>query len=228
MFLRMALLGVSFALMMAALSLIFLYVPTEETMGVVQKIFYVHVPVSWLAYLAFLIVFLGSALFLWKRGKSWDTIAYSSAEVGIVFTTLALVTGSIWAKFVWGVWWTWDARLTTTLVLWFIYLAYFVIRSSVIEELRAARFAAIVGIVGFADVPISALSITLWRTHHPGPIIFEGGLTAAMLVTLLVSLAAFTGLYFLLLLVRASLKNDEDELKGRLGKLGEWVTAEGD
>lgn len=210
---RVLFLGGGFALMMTALCLIFLYVPTGEVMGVVQRILYIHVPICWLAFLAFFVVFLGSAVYLWRRANSWDTIAYSSAEIGIVFTTLALVTGSIWARSVWGVWWTWDARLTTTAVLWFIYLAYFIVRFSVTEEQRAARFAAVVGIVGFIDVPICALAIVLWRTHHPSPVVFEGGLTAAMLMTLLVSLAAFTALYFLLLSMRASLKNDEDEIK---------------
>lgn len=219
------LLGGSFALMLTALCVIFLYVPTEEVMGVGQRILYIHVPVCWLAFLAFFVTFLGSAVYLWRRANSWDTIAYSSAEIGIVFTTLALVTGSIWARCVWGVWWTWDARLTTTAVLWFIYLAYFIVRFSVTEEWRAARLAAVVGIVGFIDVPICALAIVLWRTHHPGPVIFEGGLTATMLMTLLLSLAAFTALYILLLWMRALLKDDEDEVK-RLREVG-WLTEGG-
>jgi len=182
-------------------------------MGIVQRIFYFHVPVAWLAFLAFFIVFISSILYLWRRQNKWDVIAGSSAEVGIVFTTLGLITGSIWAKPVWGVWWTWDSRLTTALVLWFIYVAYLIVRSFVTDEQRGARFAAVVGIVGFIDVPIVALAITLWRTQHPGPVIFQGGLTLPMLLTLLVCLAAFTALYSLLLFQGISIKSDEIEIK---------------
>src|SRR4030042_5901728 len=142
------LLGISFLLMVAALYLVFIYVPTEATMGVVQRIFYFHVPVAWVAFLAFFVVFVGSILYLWKRESKWDILAYSSAEVGIVFTTLVLITGPLWAKPTWGVWWVWDARLTTTLVLWLIYLAYLMVRSFALEESQGARFAAVVGIVG--------------------------------------------------------------------------------
>jgi heme exporter protein C len=210
---RTGLLGLSFILFVGALYLVFIYVPTEEMMGIVQRIFYFHVPVAWIAFLAFFIVFLGSILYLWKRESKWDVLASSSAEVGVVFTTLVLLTGPIWAKPIWGVWWMWDARLTTTLVLWLIYLAYLMVRSFATEESRGARFAAVVGIVGFIDVPIVALAITLWRTQHPGPVIFQGGLTPPMLLTLLVCLAALTTLYCLLLIQRVSMKNDEIEIK---------------
>ena len=210
---RSGLLGLSFILFVGALYLVFIYVPTEETMGIVQRIFYFHVPVAWVAFLAFFIVFLGSILYLWKRESKWDAIASSSAEVGAVFTTLVLITGSIWAKPIWGVWWTWEPRLTTALVLWFIYIAYLTVRSFATDEQRGARFAAVVGIVGFIDVPIVALAITLWRTQHPGPVIFQGGLTPPMLLTLIVCVAAFTTLYSLLLIQRVSMKNDEIEIK---------------
>ncbi len=209
---RSGLLGLSFILFVGALCLIFVYVPTEEGMGIVQRIFYFHVPVAWIAFLAFFIVFLGSILYLWKRESKWDIIASSSAEVGVVFTTLVLITGSIWAKPIWGAWWTWDARLTTALILWLIYIAYLLVRSYAAHEQQGARFAAIVGIVGFVDVPIVALAITLWRTQHPEPVIFQGGLAPPMLLTLLVCLAAFTTLYSLLLIQRASMKNAEGEL----------------
>ena len=114
---RSGLLGLSFILFVAALYLVFIYVPTEKVMGIVQRIFYLMVPMGWLSLLSFLIIFIGSILYLVKRQSKWDTLAYSSAEVGIVFTTLALITGSIWAKPIWGVWWTWEPRLTATLVL---------------------------------------------------------------------------------------------------------------
>ncbi len=208
------LLGLSLVLMVVSLYLVFIYVPTEKEMGIVQRIFYLMVPMGWLAMLSFFIVFISSILYLRKREKRWDVLGYSSAEVGIVFTTLALITGSIWAKPIWGVWWTWEEpRLTATLVLWFIYLAYLMVRPLATEESRGARFAAVVGIVGFIDIPIVALTTTLWRGMHPGPLVFQGGLAPSMLLTLLVSIAAFTALYFLLLIQRVSMKNDESEIK---------------
>lgn len=205
-------LGVSALLMVTALYMVFIYVPTEATMGVVQRIFYLMVPLGWLALLSFLVVFIGSIFYLVKRDIKWDTIAYCSAEVGLVFTTLALIVGSLWARPVWGVWWTWEPRLTATLVLWLIYLAYLIIRSYVAEEGRRARFAAVIGIIGFIDIPIVVLSTSLWRGIHPGPVIFEGGLEPAMLQTLLVSITAFTVLFFYLLKERVSIKIAEAEL----------------
>ncbi len=209
------LLGVTTPLMLAALYMVFIYVPTDAETGIIQRIFYFHVPLAWVAFLAFLVVFMASIRYLWKRDKKWDFIASSSAEVGLVFTTLVLITGSIWARPTWGVWWVWDSRLTASLVLWLIYLAYFIVRSYIGEEERRARFAAVVGVIGFIDVPVVALAITLWRTQHPGPVIFESGLSGEMMATLMVAIAAFTALYFLLFTGRVSLKKDEDEA-GRL------------
>lgn len=206
------LLLISALLMLAALYMVFIFVPTDAETGVIQRIFYFHVPLAWVAFVAFFIVFGASIMYLWKRDKKWDFIASSSAEVGLVFTTLFLITGSIWAKPVWGVWWTWDSRLTSSLILWLIYLAYFIVRSYISEEQRRARFAAVVGIIGFIDVPIIAMAITLWRTQHPGPIIFEGGLVTEMVWTLLVSIAAYTALYLLLFKQRFLMKQDEDAL----------------
>ena len=208
------LLKVGGVLMVATMCLVFIYVPTEKEMGIVQKIFYLMVPMGWLSLLAFIVVFIGSILYLVKRESKWDVLAHSSAEVGIIFITLALLVGAIWAKPVWGVWWTWEPRLTATLILWFIYLAYFMVRSFATEESRGATFAAVVGIVGFIDVPIVALATTLWRTQHPRAIIFQGGLTPAMVLTLLFCLVAFTMLYYLLLIQRVSMKNDEAEIIG--------------
>jgi heme exporter protein C len=202
-----------FILFVAALYLVFLYVPTEASMGIVQRIFYFHVPVAWIAFLAFFIVFLCSILYLSTRNRKWDYIASSSAELGVVFTTLVLITGSIWARPIWGVWWVWEPRLTTALVLWFIYVAYLLVRSYASEASQGARFAAVVGIVGFIDVPIVALAITLWRTQHPGPLIFSGGLVPQMLLTLMVCLSAFTVLYITLLRQRFYLKKSENEIK---------------
>ncbi|MBM3131464.1 MAG: cytochrome C assembly protein [Chloroflexi bacterium] len=195
--LETALVALGFALMMAALYLIFIYVPTEKEMGVIQRIFYIHVPLAWVAFLAFFIVFIGSILYLWKRDERWDILARSSAQIGVIFTTLVLVTGPIWAKPVWGTWWTWDARLTASLILWLTYIGYLLVRSYAGEESRGARMSAVLGIVGFVDVPLVYLSIKLWRTQHPRELVST--LEGSMMLTLMVSLAAFTVLYIILL-----------------------------
>jgi heme exporter protein C len=201
-------------IMIVALWMVFVYAPTEATMGNVQRIFYFHVPVDWVAFLSFLVVFIASIAYLRTRDRKWDNLAHSSAELGILFTTLMLLTGMLWARPAWGVYWVWEPRLTTALVLWFIYVAYLLVRSYAGEETRGARFAAVLGIVGFIDVPIVALSIVLWRVQHPAPLVFEsGGLTSGMLATLLVSLTGFTILYIVLMRVRFSLRKAEHTLK---------------
>jgi len=205
--------GLGFALMIAALYMVFVYVPTEKHTGVIQRIFYFHVPVAWVSFLAFFVTFIFSILYLWKRQAKWDAIACASVEVGVIFTTLVLITGPIWAKPVWGIWWTWDARLTTSLVLWLIYIAYLLVRSLANEPDKAARYGAVIGIVGFIDVPIVFLTVNLWRTQHPTAIIFEGGLTTPMLMTLMVCIAAFTVLYVLLVIQSAKLKTMEAEVR---------------
>ena len=204
---------VGLALMVAALYMVFIYVPTDKYTGIVQRIFYFHVPVAWVAFLAFFITFIFSIFYLWKREVKWDAIACASAEIGVIFTTLVLITGPIWAKPVWGIWWTWDARLTTSLVLWLIYVAYLLVRSFATEPERGARFGAVIGIVGFIDVPIVFLTVNLWRTQHPTTIIFENGLATPMLMTLLVCIIAFTVLYVLLTVQSASLKSMETDVK---------------
>jgi len=205
--------GLGFALMVAALYMVFVYVPTEKSSGIVQRIFYFHVPVAWVSFLAFFVTFIASILYLWKRVTRWDAVASASAEIGVIFTTLVLVTGPIWAKPAWGIWWTWDARLTTSLVLWLIYIGYLLVRRLATDSARGARYSAVIGIVGFIDVPLVFIAVNLWRTQHPTTIIFEGGLTTSMLLTLLVCLAAFTILYVLLVLQRAGLKELEAEIK---------------
>ena len=182
-----------------------LHAPTERVQGDVQRIFYVHLPLAWNAYLAFLVVFVASIAYLWKRAPWWDALARASAEVGLVFTTLVLITGSLWARPIWGTWWSWDARLTTSLILWFLYVGYLMLRGSVSDERRAARYAAVVGIVGFVDVPIIHQSVVWWRTLHPESVVLAPGgpaMPAAMLGALTVSLVAFTLLYGLLVRLR--------------------------
>lgn len=211
----------TFALMALALYGALIYAPTERVQGFAQRIFYVHVPLAWVAYLAFFVVFLGSSLYLWRRTPRWDILARCSAEVGVVFTTLVIISGTLWARPIWGTWWTWDARLTTTLVLWFIYVAYLMLRASA-EGPRAARYAAVLGIVGFLDVPLIHQSVVWWRTLHPEATVLraEGpALPPEMLLVLGVSLVAFTLFYVYLLLLRLRwewAREDLEELKSRL------------
>jgi heme exporter protein C len=200
------LLGLTFCLMTVALCLVFLYAPTEAQMGNAQRIFYFHVPLAWVGFLSFFIVFLGGIAFLWKGSRAWDAVADAAAEIGFLFTTLVLITGSIWAKSAWGIWWTWDARLTATLLLWVIYLVYLIVRHYAVEPWRGARLAAVVGIIGFVDVPVTFLAINLWRTQHPTALVFEGGLTGPMVNTLIVSIVAFTLFYVVLLVTGSGLK----------------------
>lgn len=216
------LLVASFLVMVAALYMVFLWAPTEQTMGQVQRIFYFHVASAWVAFLAFFVVFVGSLAYLWKGKTAWDHLAVSSAELGVIFTTVAIAAGSLWAKPVWGVWWTWDPRLTTTLVIWFIYVAYLLVRAYTEEPSRQARFAAIVGIIGFLDVPLVFMSIRWWRTIHPEPVVLGSpgsGLAPEMTLTLVVSLIALTFLYALLLWRRFSLERLAEKIARLRGKI---------
>ena len=185
--------------------MIFFYAPTEREMGVVQRIFYMHVPSAWVAFLAFGIVALCSLGYLWLKDERLDAIAVASAELGLVFTTAMLTTGPLWAKIAWGAWWVWDARLTLTLLLWFIYVGYFMVRGATESPERGKRFAAIVGVVGAVDIPLIHMSVQWFRSQHPKPVIMnpEGPTAAPEIVqTLLVSLLAFTLTFFSLLLAR--------------------------
>jgi heme exporter protein C len=210
--------AVAAALCMAiALGLIFLYAPTEAVQGQVQRIFYVHVPSAWISYLAFFIVAGASVLVLRGRNwERWDTIASAAAEVGLVFTTVFLVTGSIWASRAWGVWWSWDVRLTSTLVLWLIYAGYLVFRALSSPGERRARLAAVVGIVGVIDIPVVHFAVTWWASAHPDPTVLRPGgpdLPGSMLLTLLVSLVAFTVLFAALLVARIRIEESRTRLE---------------
>ena len=210
------LLVISGAMMLVVLYLIFIWVPTEKNLGVSQRIFYFHVPIAWVAFLAFFVVLVGSVGYLWKRTQWWDQLAYSAAEIGVLFTTLMLITGILWAKPVWGVWWTWDPRLTTSLILWLIYVAYLMLRAYSPRGDQGARYAAVLGIVGFLDVPIVYLSIVWWRTVHPQVLVgpaATGELDSSMRLLLLISTVMFTLLFAYLLTDRFSLRKSEDEVE---------------
>lgn len=211
-----------------SLAAIFLYAPTERTQGNVQRVFYLHVPLAWIAYLAFFIVFVASVLYLRQGAARWDTLARSAAEVGVVFTTLVLVTGSLWARPIWGTWWSWDARLTTTLVLWFVYIGYLTLRSYVADERRGARYAAVLGIIGFVDVPIVNQSVSWWRTLHPQPIVAAPGgpnMPPSMVATLALSLVALTLLFAWILQRRYQLEALRLEVRALRERRAELVEA---
>jgi heme exporter protein C len=196
---------------------IFVYVPTEKQEGLVQRIMYYHIPSAWLSFFAFFIVFISSILYLWKREREWDIYAQSSAEIGVVFCSLVLVTGPIWAKPIWGTWWVWDARLTSTLVLWLIYVAYIMLRLQSDAGSMRARYSAVIGIAGFLNIPIIHFSVLWWRTFHPKPKMitpegFGAGMDDSMVMTLMISLGAFTLLYFLLMGQRVRIEKMKDEI----------------
>ena len=202
-------------LLVRALHAVFLEAPREKTMGDVQRIFYFHVPSAWMALLGFFICFLASLFYLATRKPRWDWAAVSAAEVGVVFTSVVLVTGPIWARPVWGIWWTWDARLTSTLVMFLIYVGYLLLRDYVIDPTRRANLAAVFGIMGFVDAPIVYMSIRWWRTQHPQPVIAGGpgsGLDPRMWHVFLMSLAAMLALFVLLLTTRYGLERQRAEL----------------
>ena len=205
-------------LMLVDVYLIFLVAPTEAAMGHVQRIMYFHVPMAIMSFLSFFLVLIGSVGYLISRRDRWDGLAHAAAEVGVVFVTLALITGIIWARPVWGTWWTWEPRLTTTLILWLIYVAYLMLRSYAPSRSQGAVYAAVLGIVGFVDVPIVYYSVSWWRSIHPppvvGPFAQSGALDSTMLLVLLFSFLTFLALFAYLLLERLALGNAEHSLRG--------------
>jgi len=205
--------------MLATLFGAFIYAPADAVEGDVQRIFYIHVPMAWVAYLAFGIVAASSLMFLWRKQSRWDVLARSSAEVGLIFTTLVLLTGAIWGRPIWGTWWAWDARLTTTLILWVLYAGYLTIRSFVGEEESGARFAAVVGVLGFVDVPIVHMSVTWWRTLHPQPIVVRPlespSLPSEMLAVMLIGVVAMTLVFVTLLALRYAVGIADERLRLR-------------
>jgi heme exporter protein C len=188
--------------------------PREVSQGNVQRIMYVHPPLAWVAYLAFGMVAAASIAYLVRRAPGADRLAHASAEVGVLFTGLAIATGSIWGKPTWGTWWTWDARLTSVAILFVMYLGYLLLRGTVEDRERAARYCAVLGIVAALDMPLVHFSVYWWRTlHQPPSLMKPGGFTgsAAILWPLLVNLAAFTVLYAYLVAKRVRLLRAEAE-----------------
>jgi heme exporter protein C len=190
------------------------FTPLEATQGPAQKILYVHAPAAWVAFMAFGLVGLTSVLYLWLKEERLDRVAESSAEVGVVFTTVVLITGPLWGKPIWGTYWTWDARLTLTLFLWFIYVAYIVLRGAIDDRAMRARYSAVLGILGALLVPFIHLSVYLFRTLHPQPILMKPSapsLPTEMLITLLMAFGSFTLLYVALLRARYRYAVERDD-----------------
>lgn len=207
----------SLVLMILNLANIFMYTPVEASQGIMQKIFYVHVPCAFNMYLGFAIGFVFSLLYLWKRNDRFDQIAYSAIEVGFVFACCVLLSGPVWAKGAWGKYWDFDPRLTSTLVIWFIYFSYILLRRYFGAAAKSKIFGAIIAIIGFLDVPVIHYSVKIWRGVHPNVIskkASSGGLPPSMLRTFLISSAVFLIVYafiFLLRLRREIVKRNDKE-----------------
>ena len=212
---RTALFIISALLMLCTIYMIFIWVPTEQNLGVSQRIFYFHVPLAWIGMVSIIVVGLASIAHLASGDNKWDALAYSSAELGVIFATLILVTGAIWAKPVWGVWWSWDPKLTTTLILWFIYIGYLMVRAYSPSGSQGRRDASVVALLGAIDAPLIYLASIWWRTAHPdlniGPLA-ESSLDSNMLLTFVVALLAFTSFYIYLLWERVRIRRVEDTL----------------
>lgn len=203
--------------MSAGLVAIFFLVPTESFQGVSQRIFYVHAPAAWIAYLAFGVVLVGSIAYLRTLDARWDWVAYASARAGVVFTALNLLTGMLWGRPIWGTYWVWDPRLTLTLVLLLIYLGYLAFRANAPDETRGAKVAAVIGIAGVAVVPLVHFSVDWWRGQHPVRTVIrpEAGpaLPASMLWTVVFMTLVFMLIYLVFLALGVRLQKTESQIE---------------
>ena len=193
---------------------------SSETGRYAQRIIYFHIATAWVGFLAFFVTFVGGVAYLRTQSRTWDIVALSSAEIGTVFMLGVLVSGSIWAKPAWGVWWVWDERLTISLVQFLIYVGYLMLRASVEDPSRRARFAAVYGIVAFISVPINFIAIRLWRTQHP--LVFgneDGGLGPNMMFAFAFTLITFTVWYVTLMWHRIRLERFRDGVEQLKQKL---------
>ena len=204
---------------------VFLWTPLEISQGFPQKIMYLHVPTVIIAYLAFFVVFVYSITYLWKRELMFDHIAKASAEVGLIFCALVLITGAIWGRTTWGTYWVWDARLTTTLLLFLIFMGYFLLRMSVNDRDKEARLASVLGIIGFLDIPIIHKSVEWWRTLHQPSTLFKvdsgeakPSMPPELLYPLMASTLVMLAFYLYLLLLRYQTEKRTDRLNQLLAE----------
>ena len=198
----------TFLLLIISLYMVFLYAPEEKVMGEIQRIFYFHVASAWLALFAYTVTFICSILYLVKKERKFDTIALSSAEIGVFFTTFVLISGPLWARPIWNTWWTWDPRLTSSLALWLMFVAYLILRANIPDSPKKFQVSSVYAIIAYLDVPIVFFSIRWWRTIHPVVITSKHiNLDPKMLQTLIISNITFTLLYFLLLKIDLKGKN---------------------
>jgi heme exporter protein C len=194
----------------------FFIAPTDAKQGLIYRILFLHVASAWTGLTAFFICFIANLLYVWRRQPRWDWLGVASAEVGVAFTAVVLVTGPIWAHPVWGIWWTWDARLTSTFVLWLLYVSYLLLRTLVEEPERRALFSALFGIFAFIDVPLVFGSIRWWRTQHPQPVVMGepgSGLDPLMYKVLFFSWFAMLALMTMLLMARYRLEAMRGDLE---------------
>lgn len=211
--------GLAFLFILVGLYFALIQAPPDAYQGQLQRIMYLHIPTILTAYLSFFVVFVMSCLYLWKRDRRDDILAHSAAEVGVLLTGLTIIEGSIWGKPTWGVWWTWDARLTLTAILFLIFVGYLILRSLIEDENRAAICAAVLGIIGFLDIPLIHMSVYWWRTLHQPPSILRPdklpweNVHPSMLVALSINFVAFLLLYFYLLSLRFHVGEMREEVK---------------
>jgi len=223
--LRIPLLAAAAALTLVAIYMALLFAPSAEPAlgGDVQRIMYLHVASAWVSYVAFAVTFVASISYLRTRDLRWDAYALSSAEIGVLFCTLAITTGPIWAKATWGVYWRWaDLKLTMTLVLWLVFIAYLALRANSPDKRRGASLGAVFSSVGMLCVPFSFAANIVWQQYHPPALVFsEGGLEPSMGAALAVAVIAFTVLYVFLMLARVGIERARDELEDLKQKAGD-------
>ena len=211
---RSKILGIlSLVMMIANLYMIFIFAPNESTMGVIQRIFYFHLPAGISSYVSAYLLGFGSIMFLIQRDLKWDRFAAASGEMGVLFTSLSIMSGALWAKPVWGVWWTWDARLTLQFLLALVFLSYLMLRAYLPEREKRAALGGVFGVLAMIDVPFNYLSIRWWRTQHPQPVILGGGLDWDMWKVMIVSFLAFATLYAYLIGRRMAIARVEEEVE---------------
>lgn len=220
--LKVLILVIAVIMILISIYLALIYTPSHETMGDTQRIFYFHVASAWVSYLAFAVTFVAGLLYLKSKNLKWDTVACSSAEIGIVFCSLAIITGSLWAKPIWGVFWRWeDLKLFITLVLWLVFIAYLALRANVTSRRKKANLSAVFGIIGFICVPLSFAANRIWQQYHPTVLVTsEGSLQASMAFALFFTVFAFTFLYLYILIAKVDIGKMQEkieEIKQQIG-----------